>query len=74
MTSQTNKLAKNKVHGINNLLYCSISTGYFVWSQMATKRKILMFNSENPNIKWSIKPSIVRPKHLHIEFGEEVLY
>jgi hypothetical protein len=53
---------KHEVHGVQQLLQCSISTAYRRRKALSTKRAHLIAESTNTDVKWSIKPRGVRIK------------
>ena len=62
VTSPSKKVDQNKVNAIKDLLQCSMSSSYCRTKMASTKRGHLIDQVQNTELKWSIKPCIVREK------------
>jgi hypothetical protein len=58
---------KHEVHGVQQLLQCSMSTAYRRRKALSTKRAHLIAESTNTDVKWSVKPRAIRVKKVSKE-------
>ena len=62
MSSPSKKSDENEVHDIKDLLKCSMSSSYCREKKASTKRGSLIAQVHNTEVKWYVKPYIIRSK------------